>query len=113
MSIFKEQSLFWDKVFDYEDNITHLPHKASSFHHKGIYSEDIINGMLSFENSQRVMELTNSSPMAIYIVMLSGVKCLLYKYTGNENIIVGMPSLQDKNLSSLNEILMIKTKIYK
>src|SRR5699024_11184161 len=116
MSIFNKQSLFWNKVFDYEDNITYLPHsKTSSFQKNNgeIVSEHIINSMLSIENSQRVMALTNSSPMAIYMVLLSGVKSLLYKYTGNKNIIVGMPALKDKNQSSLNETLIIKNKFYK
>ncbi|MCM3007886.1 amino acid adenylation domain-containing protein [Bacillus subtilis] len=114
MSIFNQQELFWNQVFDHEDHMTYLPYFKTSPLQTGnskAPSDCTIYSSLSVECSQRVMTLTNQSPMAVYMILLAGVNCLLYKYTGNKNIIVGMPVLQSENQSLLNEILIVKNNL--
>ena len=53
------------------------------------------NQFISFELSEKLSEaifkLTNRSYLSIYLVLLSALKILLNRYTGNDDVIVGSP----------------------
>src|SRR5205085_6994959 len=40
----------------------------------------------------RILKLTKQAPFLLYVVLLSALKICLYKYTGNELIVVGSPA---------------------
>ncbi|BFH69022.1 hypothetical protein J27TS7_06760 [Paenibacillus dendritiformis] len=114
MTIFNKQELFWNSVFDVDDQITYLPYlkpasKEADFNNT--YSS--LEASLSAECSERVITIANQSQMAIYMILLAGVNCLLHKYTGKESIIFGMPSLKSTihDQTVLSDILIIKNKV--
>ncbi|MBG9571024.1 amino acid adenylation domain-containing protein, partial [Bacillus subtilis] len=113
MSLFEEQELFWDGVFDDEDYISYLPYFKTTVKDdgkRGRVTDSILYVSLPTELSQKIKSVANDSHIAVYIILLSGVECLLNKYTGNENIIIGMPAIK-QDIGVLNEILMLKNKI--
>lgn len=47
---------------------------------------------LSLESSRAVIKLSNGSSLSIYLFLLSAFNILLHKYTGNNDLTVGIPS---------------------
>ncbi|PFN81959.1 hypothetical protein COJ67_29225, partial [Bacillus thuringiensis] len=71
---------------------------------------DYVYCPLSSNVSQKIKNMANGSNLAIYLILLTGVECLINKYTDEENIIIGFPTMQvgDKQGSILNEFLILK-----
>ncbi|KYG36478.1 hypothetical protein AZF08_26070 [Bacillus gaemokensis] len=111
MSVFKKQELFWNNMFDAEDNMSYLPYVKTIKNTSNKY--DYIYRPLSSDVSQKIKTMANGSNLAIYLILLTGVECLINKYTDEENIIVGFPTMQvgDKQGSLLNEFLILKNKL--
>ncbi|RPK06399.1 Bacitracin synthetase 3 (BA3) [Bacillus subtilis] len=57
--------------------------------------------------------MTNQTPMAVYLVLLIGVESLLYKYTGEESVITGVPTFEDETDEDLrlDQLMLIKQNI--
>jgi len=114
MSEFKQQELFWSRMFDAEDRLVTLPSfKISKPEHDFLDKEnEYIYRPLRSDISQRIMTMTNKSPMAIYLVLLVGIECLLYKYTGEDSIILGVPTIEEETDEDLrlNQVLLLKQK---
>ncbi|MGN9865284.1 non-ribosomal peptide synthase/polyketide synthase [Bacillus swezeyi] len=116
MSVFKNQETYWDNLFDEEDGLSVFPYfktaEKASFTRAG-YQEKCICRSLSPEVSQRMMTMANHSEMAIYLILLSGIECLLYKYTDRTNLILGIPteSKQKSSPSAVNTIIPLKNTL--
>ncbi|AHD05677.1 nonribosomal peptide ligase subunit [Paenibacillus larvae subsp. larvae DSM 25430] len=114
MSEFKQQELFWSRMFDAGDRLVTLPSfKISEPEHDSLDKEnEYIYRPLRSDISQRIMTMTNKSPMAIYLVLLVGIECLLYKYTGEDSIILGVPTIEEETDEDLrlNQVLLLKQK---
>lgn len=85
MSEFKQQELFWGRMFHTEDRPGAFPsfQVSDSTVKRDITSgSDCIHSSLSAEVSRRILTMTNQTPMAVYLVLLVGIESLLYKYTG-------------------------------
>lgn len=68
----------------------------------------------SKEISGRIVELSGGSDYAAFILLLVGVKYLLYRYTGNNDLVVGTAVFKDKYEDNLiNNILAIRSSINK
>jgi amino acid adenylation domain-containing protein len=71
-----------------------------------------INFELSKDLSQFMMQFAKNSYLSIYLLLLAGLNVLLYKYTGNQNLIVGSPIYKQNNSeSSLNQVVPICSHI--
>lgn len=46
--------------------------------------------------SDKLISMSNGSPYALYMILLSCVKYLVYRYTGNNNIMLGMPEFKQE-----------------
>ncbi len=68
---------------------------------------------LEGEVFDNICRLGNQSEYAIYILLLSGVKYLLYRYTGAEDIIVGMPPFTRHNgkLTNTEDLFALRTHL--
>jgi amino acid adenylation domain-containing protein/non-ribosomal peptide synthase protein (TIGR01720 family) len=61
---------------------------------------------------KRIVHLSNNSEYAGYLILLSGIKYLLYRYTDNTDLLVGMPVFkQDMDEAYLNTILPIRSSL--
>ncbi len=63
------------------------------------------------EVSKWIVQLVNGSEYGIYMVLLSGINCLLYKYTGYEDLIIGMPVFKNDATADLSQLLAIRTQM--
>ncbi|MCY8881064.1 amino acid adenylation domain-containing protein [Bacillus spizizenii] len=116
MSEFKQQELFWSNMFDAEDRLIAFPsfHMSdSALEHDALNTSNSIHTSLRSDVSLRIMTMANQSPMAVYLVLLVGIKCLLHKYTGEESIIVGVPTFEDETDEDLrlDQIMLLKQNI--
>ncbi|MBY0204782.1 non-ribosomal peptide synthetase [Paenibacillus cucumis (ex Kampfer et al. 2016)] len=114
MSIFKKQELYWESRFQEDDVLVHLPYcKINSKHTYDINQQNYINKPLSDEVSTRIKSISRNIPMAMYTILLSGVQCLLYKYTNETQIIIGMRAMEEKNSDPTlsNKVLLLKNNI--
>ncbi|HEY2494992.1 MAG TPA: amino acid adenylation domain-containing protein [Paenibacillus sp.] len=113
MSIFKKQESFWSNQFEDDDVLIHLPYKTTLKHSGNNNQHNFVYRPLSSDVSQKIKSISKDSNMAIYTILLTGIKCLLHKYTSEKNIIIGIPTMEEKNsdLSLSNKFLILKNSI--
>jgi tyrocidine synthetase-3 len=71
-----------------------------------------ITFVLPDEVYHKLLYISNDTDLAIFLLLLSGLNCLLYKYTGNEDIIVGIPVFKQKKVGEyLNNRLAIRNRV--
>lgn len=114
MSIFKKQEMYWASRFEEEDVLVHLPYCKIDFKHPhDTNRQNYMYKPLSVEVSNKIKSISRNNPMAMYTILLSGVQCLLYKYTHETQIIMGMRAMEEKNsdLALSNKVLLLKNNI--
>ncbi|KAF1677374.1 non-ribosomal peptide synthetase [Bacillus sp. SKDU12] len=116
MSEFKQQELFWGSMFQAEDRPSAFPSfqmSNTALKRDITRASDCIHSSLSEDVSRRILTMTNQTPMAVYLVLLIGIEALLYKYTGEERVITGVPTFEDETDEELrlDQLLLIKQNI--
>jgi amino acid adenylation domain-containing protein len=79
----------------------------------GVYNAEREVGTYTFgeDISKRICNICNSSKFGVFIFLLSGVSYLLYRYTGNEDVIVGAPVIkQDNKGNCINDKLVLRNR---
>ncbi|HEX3045261.1 MAG TPA: amino acid adenylation domain-containing protein [Bacillota bacterium] len=69
---------------------------------------------LNSETAAKLITISRNSDFGIYMILLAAVKYLLYRYTGNEDVIVGMPVFQNKvaeKTETPNNLLLLRTTV--
>lgn len=68
---------------------------------------------LSDKSSQAVIQLSNSSYLSIYLLLVTSLEILLQKYTGNNDSIIGIPSYQSvaKDSRVVNDVLPLRLNV--
>ncbi len=67
---------------------------------------------LSQDLSQYIIKLAKNSYLSIYLLLLGALNVLLYKYTGNHDLIVGSPIYKQKDSENLvNKVVPIRSYI--
>ena len=68
---------------------------------------------LSEKSSQSVIQLSSSSYLSVYLLLLTAFEILMQKYTSNNDFIVGIPSYQSgaKNSRVINQVLPLRLDI--
>lgn len=60
----------------------------------------------------RFLRIGGASGYGVFIILLTGLNCLIYKYTGNDDIIVGVPILKQKVSGTyFNDILALRDRV--
>ncbi|WP_342551527.1 amino acid adenylation domain-containing protein [Paenibacillus sp. FSL R7-0652] len=114
MSIFKKQELYWAGRFEEEDVLVHLPYcRIDSKHTDDPQHANFIDKKMSVDVSNQIMSISRNIPKAVYTLLLAGVQCLLYKYTNESTIIMGMRAVEERegDLSPSNKVLLLKNNI--
>ncbi|MFE7378730.1 condensation domain-containing protein, partial [Bacillus cereus] len=115
MSEFKQQELFWENLFSVEDSCTTFPyasHTKNKSSKSTAYNQRFIDSTLLSDVSKRIMDMSNQSHMAIYMILLAGVECLLHKYTYEQDMILGVPAIElDKDRTYSSKFLILKNNI--
>ncbi|MFZ5987609.1 MAG: amino acid adenylation domain-containing protein [Bacillota bacterium] len=64
--------------------------------------------VLDEELSGKLTALSKNQDLLLYIIMMTGMKVLLYKYTGQEDVIVGAPVYKDDDIQKLNRYVALR-----
>ncbi|MEJ9209724.1 hypothetical protein, partial [Paenibacillus larvae] len=99
MSVFKNQEMFWDNLFDEEDSLSLFPYFKATERvslNNDCNHETYIYRSLSPDVSKRIITMANHSEMAIYLILLAGISCLLHKYTDQKSLVLGIPTKQKR-----------------
>ncbi|PJN48566.1 Tyrocidine synthase 3 [Paenibacillus sp. GM1FR] len=114
-SLFEKEERYWSGKFDADDSLSFLPYSQSSKLFEGGESAaepDLLHRTLPSELSERIIGLASGSDLALYMIVLAGVKSLLFKYTGRDQVLVGMPSYSaDQSETPPHDIFVIKTSV--
>ncbi|WP_152381478.1 non-ribosomal peptide synthetase [Paenibacillus brasilensis] len=115
MSIYQPQEVYLNRTFDIDDNISSLPYFRAKKKDRSDHSHNrkpYISCTFPSALSQRIMQVANKSNMAIYLLLLTGVNCLLHRYTGENNVIIGVPPSKEKaDHSHLNNVILLKNNV--
>ncbi|AVF26547.1 non-ribosomal peptide synthase/polyketide synthase [Paenibacillus larvae] len=112
MSVFKNQEMFWDNLFDEEDSLSLFPYFKATERvslNNDCNHETYIYRSLSPDVSKRIITMANHSEMAIYLILLAGISCLLHKYTDQKSLVLGIPTItRQKQASRINKLVVCK-----
>ncbi|HEX3029962.1 MAG TPA: amino acid adenylation domain-containing protein [Clostridia bacterium] len=92
---FQEERTYWFKKLEGSS----MSGFATDFNRSSetYYKGKAINHKISDNNFRKIASISNNSENASYVILLSAVKCLESVYTGNDDIVVGMPLFKSKN----------------
>ncbi|MCZ8518252.1 MULTISPECIES: non-ribosomal peptide synthetase [Paenibacillus] len=113
-SVFAKEESYWSERLDAEDRMSVLPYcKASMTDSSQSGGKSELQWKLPLEVSNRIFSMANGMDMAVYILLLTGVHCLFYKYTQQEHALLGMPASTelDDGREALLDLLVIKNKL--
>lgn len=115
-SLFEKEERYWSGKFDADDSLSFLPYSQSSklsADGEAAAEPGLLHRTLPSELSERIICLANGSNLALYMIVLAGVKSLLFKYTGRDQVLVGMPSYSadPDGTPPPHDILVIKTSV--
>jgi amino acid adenylation domain-containing protein len=72
-----------------------------------------VNITLTDHFSRQVIEMSKNSNLSIYLILLTGLKTLIYRYGGDKDIITASPLYKERETSeTLNDIVFIRNQIY-
>jgi len=109
---YEEEKMYWMKKLDGEINSDGF--SANNDQNQIGYTKAIFKRKLSSKVFQKIVHLSNRSEYATYVILLSGIKYLLYRYTANCDLLVGMPVFKqgvDIDSIYLNSILPLRSNI--
>jgi amino acid adenylation domain-containing protein len=76
------------------------------------FKREIYKIRFNAELCKKLIKLSNNTALALYLILLSGLKVLLYRYSGNRHITVGSPVLkQNCSDDTLNEQVAIYDEV--
>ncbi len=64
--------------------------------------------VLGEELSKKLLSLGKNQDLLLFIIMLTGLKILLNKYTGQEDILVAAPTYKDENIQKINKYVIFR-----
>ncbi|WP_432409143.1 amino acid adenylation domain-containing protein [Wukongibacter sp. M2B1] len=106
-----ESEKYWfDNLVDYK--------KISTLKYESIDDElnqgkaETLNIIFPDELSSRIMKICNSSEYGAYIILLTSISYIVYRYTGQEDILFGIPNLSKNAVTNgFSAILPLKLRI--
>jgi hypothetical protein len=109
------EDLFTQKIYWLHKLSGELPETTLIADYLRPVPDDKKNQSISFELSENLSEaifkLTNRSYLSIYLVLLSALKILLNRYTGNDDVIVGSPVYKIGENEKLNNFVTLRSQV--
>ncbi|WP_314592237.1 AMP-binding protein, partial [Paenibacillus terrigena] len=106
---FDKEKQYWFQLLQQDDVVSGFLKEelaVQSNERTGKYSHEIPLQLI-----EKIDKISNKSNIARYMILVSGVKYLLSKYTGEATIIVGMPTFaqQEQVEELMNQFVLLKT----
>ncbi len=111
MNGFEKEGIFWSGRFDSGSRMTTFPYSHPE--NGGQPAWATIQTDLPSEISSRVLSMAKDSDMAVYLIVLTGLSGLLFKYTNEKDLILGIPTTQahQQMYPYIEEMLPLKVEI--
>ncbi|MFK4303786.1 amino acid adenylation domain-containing protein/non-ribosomal peptide synthase protein (TIGR01720 family) [Paenibacillus sp. RC254] len=111
MNGFEKEGIFWSGRFDSDSRMTTFPYSHPE--NGGQPAWATIQTDLPSEISSRVLSMAKDSDMAVYLIVLTGLSGLLFKYTNEKDLILGIPTTQahQQMYPYIEEMLPLKVEI--
>ncbi|WP_268624671.1 non-ribosomal peptide synthetase [Paenibacillus alvei] len=114
-SVYEKEEAYWNGMFDSDDSMSILPYCSTHGREANADTNAAKVSMiraLPTDLSDRMNTLANGSDIALYMIGLAGATCLLHHYTNRENVLVGMPTMDESDDdSSPRDVLIMKTNL--
>ncbi|MEW9702937.1 amino acid adenylation domain-containing protein, partial [Paenibacillus sp. SI8] len=112
-SLFEKEKAYWLDKFDGEDRITSLAYTNTLSKGGTLSSIQSLSRTFPSELSDRIVAISGGAPLAVFMILLAGVKGLLYAYTNEERMIVGIPTIGSSKDGTpmMNPLLLIKNRV--
>ncbi|MCB2311584.1 condensation domain-containing protein [Clostridium tagluense] len=111
---YKIQRDFWlNMLKDMEIDHIIKPNNNISNEVKSLINCEEIGYLLDGKISNKVLKISKSSDITLYIVLLSAFICTLNKYSGKEDIYVGIPVYEENGDNLFNNSLVLRKLITK
>jgi len=79
-----------------------------------LFQQETVKYKLTSQIGKKIVSMVRGSELGIFMILVSGVFYLIERYTGDEDIIIGMPLLFQKNNDDyFNDIVPLKTQVRK
>jgi len=105
-SKFIEQKEYWLRKLRGIGETSFLNRENIENPEKDIKTQEL---MFPTDLSSKLIHLGNNNDLAIYMIILSGLMSLLYRYTGNRDISVGSPVyIQRETKETINDMVLIR-----
>ncbi|MFB9329944.1 amino acid adenylation domain-containing protein [Paenibacillus aurantiacus] len=115
-TVFEKERVYWSGRFAEEDALAALPYgKPATNRFIGACGENPAGAKLvrtiPRETGSRLAAIAKDSPAALYLLLLAGLQSLIYKYSHEETVILGVPRAVGQDRSSAESgLLIVKTK---
>ncbi|MGF7034440.1 amino acid adenylation domain-containing protein/non-ribosomal peptide synthase protein (TIGR01720 family) [Paenibacillus mucilaginosus] len=113
-AVIDKETTYWSGKWDGEDRVVCLPYT-------GAQGSRITSGpeTLTYEEvlpesvTDRILGITGGSPLAVFLVLLAGMKGVLFRYTNETTLIAGVPTFPPADAAEplLNPLLLIKSRL--
>lgn len=108
---FDKEKEYWSQKLQGDISFSSFPYD-NKWDREEEYKSDVYYIKFPQNVSQRIMSIGGKSMLAVYIILLSGVEYLLGRFTGNEDILVGMPVIKkQKDEEYINTGLILRSSI--
>lgn len=84
---------YWHSKLEKGNSVTSFPRYDRGIEEQGCKT---LSFSISGDIYERIISLSNKSEFGVFMVLLSSIEYLLYKYTGNDDITVVMPAFKQK-----------------
>jgi amino acid adenylation domain-containing protein/thioester reductase-like protein len=101
---------FWKRVFDDEVSVTAIPSDWSRSTKGG--TKAALQRVLPAEVTEKIYGMAQRSNLGIYMILLSGVKYVLARYTGSSDLVVGAPvAAQSASDADERNLLLFRSQL--
>ncbi len=108
---FEEERAYWFEKLDRDIFMAGIPIDYGREDLK-TYKTEVIRYKINEPTALKLFSMAKNSEYALYILLLSCVQYLFYRYNGQEDLTVGMPMLQNnENKSNKSNILAIRSRL--
>ncbi|MCK4261026.1 MAG: AMP-binding protein, partial [Halanaerobiales bacterium] len=107
---FQEEKNYWLKKLANDPVLTGFPLDYSRAKVKNL--RETIQFKFTDEVFEQIKKISKNSAYGVYMILMVGVKYLVFKYTGMEDIIIGAPVYKQKEEGNfLNRLLALRSQL--
>jgi amino acid adenylation domain-containing protein/thioester reductase-like protein len=105
-SKFEDEKEYWQKTLQGNLIMSSFPHDNTAYQCKVKISK--VSYEIPQELTSKIVSISGQSDLAVYMILLTGIEYLLYRYSGNKDILVGMPQFRDSEETMKDNVFALR-----